>query len=56
MFRELLVPDTVNYMIAGYVVITIGLATYLTSLVLRWRKAVAEYRVYQGDQDQERTG
>ena len=51
MISKLLVPDTVDYMIAGYVVITLGLGMYLASLVLRWRKAVAEYRVYQEDQD-----
>jgi hypothetical protein len=52
MFSQLFVPDTVNYMIAGYVVITIGLGMYLSSLVVRWRKAAAEYQTYQGDQDQ----
>ena len=52
MFSYLFVPDTVDYMIAGYVVITVGLVVYVTSLVIRWRKAVAEYRVYQGDSDQ----
>ena len=51
MFSPLFVPDTVDYMIAGYVVITIGLAIYLTSLVLRWRKAVADYQVYQNEDD-----
>ena len=55
MFSNLFVPDTVDYMIAGYVVLTIGLAIYLTSLVLRWRKAVAEFRIFQGDQIQDRT-
>ena len=51
MFSPLFVPDTVDYMIAGYVVITLGLAFYLTSLALRWRKTAAEYRGYQKDQD-----
>ena len=49
MFSRLLIPDTVNYMIAGYVVISVSLALYLSSLVIRWRKAAAEYRSYQKD-------
>jgi len=30
-------PDTLNYMIAGYVVSTIIMGTYLVSLYKRWR-------------------
>ena len=30
-------PDTLNYMIAGYVVFTVIMATYLFSLYKRWR-------------------
>ncbi|MGC1378997.1 MAG: hypothetical protein WA821_22400 [Anaerolineales bacterium] len=30
-------PDTLNYMIAGYVVFTVIMTTYLASLYLRWR-------------------
>jgi hypothetical protein len=33
---------TLNYMIAGYLVIFGVMAGYLTSLVLRWRKARQE--------------
>lgn len=51
MFSRLLIPDTVNYMIAGYVVISVSLALYLSSLVLRWRKAAAEYRSLSRDLD-----
>lgn len=29
--------DTLNYMIAGYVVFFVVLAAYLVSLVVRWR-------------------
>jgi hypothetical protein len=34
--------QTLNYMIAGYVVIFGVLAAYLTSLAVRWRKARQE--------------
>ena len=53
MFVNYLTPDTVNYMIAGYVVITIGIGIYLTSLVLRWRKASKAYQVYSDELDKE---
>jgi hypothetical protein len=43
------IPETGDYMIAGYVVLTLALVAYLTSLVVRWRKAAAEYRSYQDD-------
>lgn len=51
MLSRLLIPDTVDYMIAGYVVISVSLFLYLTSLVMRWRKAAAEYRLYQPDRE-----
>jgi len=35
-------PDTLNYMIAGYVVFTVIMATYLASLYLRWRNLERE--------------
>jgi hypothetical protein len=38
-------PDTLNYMIAGYVVFTIIMATYLASLYMRWRKLESELRI-----------
>jgi hypothetical protein len=38
-------PDTLNYMIAGYVVFTIIMATYLVSLYMRWRKLESELHV-----------
>ena len=52
MLSKLFTPDTVDYMIAGYVVITVGLSVYLTSLVLRWKKAVKAYTQYKNDLDQ----
>jgi len=51
MFSRLLIPDTVDYMIAGYVVITVGIGLYLTSLALRWKKAASEFRSLQKDLD-----
>ncbi len=51
MLSRLLIPDTVNYMIAGYVVISVSLTLYLLSLVVRWRKAAAEYRSLSRDID-----
>lgn len=29
-------PDTVNYMIGGYVVFAVVMIAYITSLVMRW--------------------
>ncbi len=52
MLSRLLVPDTFGYMVAGYVVITLGLGSYLASLAVRWRKSIAEYSSYQKDSDQ----
>ena len=46
MFSKLMTPDTVNYMIAGYVVITVGIGIYVSSLALRWRKTVKAYQQY----------
>lgn len=51
MFDRLLVPDTVDYMIAGYVVITIGIGLYLTSLITRWKRTVKEYSLLQKELD-----
>ena len=35
-------PDTVNYMIAGYVIFAIVMAAYLASLYKRWRNLERE--------------
>lgn len=35
-------PDTVNYMIAGYVVFALVMAVYIASLVSRWRNLKRE--------------
>jgi hypothetical protein len=52
MFSRFLTPDTVDYMIAGYVVITLAVAIYIISLTLRWKKAVQAYKLYKNDLDQ----
>ena len=52
MFSRLFTPDTVDYMIAGYVVISVGISLYITSLVLRWQKTVKAYNQYKKDLDQ----
>jgi len=43
MFSRLFVPDTVNYMIAGYIVVTLMITGYILSLILRWKKNHREY-------------
>ena len=52
MISRLFVPDTLNYMIAGYLVISIMLFGYILSLILRWRKLAQEY-LQRSDQDQD---
>ena len=43
MFSGLFVPDTVNFMIAGYVVLAVIISAYILSLVWRWNKTKKEY-------------
>lgn len=52
MFSRLFVPDTVDYMIAGYVVVTLAIGLYIASLTLRTKKALKAYRMYKRDLDQ----
>jgi hypothetical protein len=47
MLNRLFVPDTLDYMIAGYVVLTVILGIYISSIVIRWKKAAAELSSYQ---------
>jgi len=49
MFSRLFVPDTFDYMIAGYVVLTVVLSVYIASIAIRWKKAAAQFRSYQED-------
>ena len=49
MLSRLFVPDTLNYMIAGYLVISVMLFGYILSLVLRWRKTYHEYVTFKED-------
>jgi hypothetical protein len=51
MLSKLFTPDTVDYMIAGYVVITVGIGIYLTSMITRWKKAAKAYRRYSEERD-----
>lgn len=46
MLSRLFVPDTVDYMIAGYVVLSVVLSIYVASIALRWKKTAALYRSY----------
>ena len=38
-------PDTSAYMIAGYVVFSVVMVTYLVSLYTRWHKLVREQQM-----------
>lgn len=38
-------PDTLNYMIAGYVLFTVIMVAYLVSLYRRWRNLERELHV-----------
>ncbi len=46
MFSRLFVPDTFDYMIAGYVVLSVVLSLYIASISLRWKKEAAKFRSY----------
>jgi hypothetical protein len=39
------IPDTTNYMIAGYTVFSIVMVSYLVSLYTRWRKLEREQQI-----------
>ncbi len=47
MLSRLFVPDTFDYMIAGYVVLTAVLGIYISSIILRWKKAAVEFSSFQ---------
>lgn len=47
MFAPIATADTLNYMIAGYVVIFGGIAGYIASLVIRYRNAKRELTITQ---------
>ncbi len=51
MISQLIIPDTVNYMIAGYVVIALAVGLYIASLALRWRRAQRDYELYKNELD-----
>ena len=50
MFGRLFVPDTFDYMVAGYVVLTLVLSVYIASIAVRWKKAAAQLRAYQEEE------
>ena len=43
MFSRLFVPDTFNYMIAGYLILSLVLFSFLLSIFLRWKKTKKLY-------------
>jgi hypothetical protein len=47
------IPNTVNYMIAGYTVIFLALALYLASLVIRNRNAKRDLEMLEDIEKQE---
>ena len=49
MLSRLFVPDTFDYMVAGYVVLTVVISLYVSSIALRWKKSAAELRLYKED-------
>ena len=51
MLSGLFVPDTVDYMISGYLVVGVMISGYIMSLVLRWRKTHQEYVYLREDQN-----
>ncbi len=51
MLSRFFVPDTVDYMIAGYLVFGVMISGYVMSIILRWRKAHREYVYLRKDQD-----
>jgi len=51
MLSAQITPDTVKYMIAGYVVIFSVIAVYLVSLFLRWRALRRDLRTLEEMQD-----
>ncbi len=51
MLSRFFVPDTVDYMIAGYLVFGVMISGYIMSLILRWRKAHQEYVYLRKDKD-----
>jgi CcmD family protein len=44
-----LTPDTTNYLIAGYLVMSVLIGGYVVSLIVRWRQAVQDWQEMQED-------
>jgi len=49
MLSKIFVPDTFEYMYAGYAVLTVVLSVYLLSIFIRWKRTVTEFRKLQED-------
>lgn len=43
MISRLFVPDTFNYMIAGYLILTVILSSYILSIYFRWKRTKKAY-------------
>jgi len=50
MLSRLFVPDTVNYMIAGYLVVVVMIIGYISSLILRLKKETQKVKVLRNEQ------
>ncbi|MCJ7735405.1 MAG: hypothetical protein MUP11_12775 [Anaerolineales bacterium] len=46
MLSRFFVPDTWDYMIAGYLVLTVVISAYMINIAIRWKKAIKEYASY----------
>ena len=44
MLSRLFIPDTFDFMIAGYVVLSVVLSLYIASIALRWKKTKQQYK------------
>ena len=53
MLSAQITPDTVKYMIAGYIVIFGVMAVYLASLLLRWHHLQRDLRTLEEMQEKE---
>ncbi len=46
MLSRFFVPDTMDYMIAGYLVLSVVISVYIISIAARWKKTKQEYQSY----------
>ena len=50
MLSRLFVPDTFDYMIAGYLILTVVLSSYILSIYFRWKKTKKVYLSYKEEE------